>query len=280
MKRQESLTLRGVVLTIVSGTGLLFLATGCDSGNSAPKPEPAPSVPAKKTTPPPPAEPASKPEADAALGATVLTGTVKVVDPPRRKKIRMNADPKCAAVHSEPVYSDAIVADDKGRVRWAFVYVKAGTKGGHPVPKDSVLINQTGCRYVPHVFGVRAGQEILIRNSDDLLHNIHALPFSNAEFNFGQPRKGLEERKTFDKPEVMVKIKCDVHPWMSAWVGVMEHPYYAVTDEAGRYEIKGLPPGKYSVEAWHELYQSVTQEIEVGKDGSPALNFTMSKRRE
>ena len=202
-----------------------------------------------------------------------------MIDPPRRKKVRMTADPKCAGLHKTAVYSDSIVADDHDRVRWAFVYVKAGVKGKQPLPKTPVTVIQKGCRYEPHVFGVRAGQEMLIRNEDELLHNIHATPFTNKEFNIGQPTKGLESRKTFSKAEIMIRIKCDVHPWMSAWAGVVDHPFFAVTDEAGGYSISGLSPGTYTVEVWHETYVSLSKDVEVGKAGDTSLDFIMEKRK-
>jgi plastocyanin len=161
------------------------------------------------------------------------------------------------------------------------VWVKAGLEGKQlPAPSAPATLDQKGCRYEPHVVGVMVGQELLIRNSDDLLHNIHALPFENKEFNFGQPSKGMEEKKTFAKQEVMVKVKCDVHPWMSAWVGVVAHPCFAVTDATGKFEIKGVPPGKYTVEVWQEKYKSVTADVEVKAGAAATANFEMKDKRE
>jgi plastocyanin len=207
-----------------------------------------------------------------------VTGVVKIKgDIPRRRKVRMDADPKCAAMHAEAPLEETVVADKEGNVQWAFVYVKKGAEGKKgPAPAPAV-INQEGCQYKPHVLGVVVGQEIEIRNSDDLLHNIHALPFNNKEFNFGQPQKGMTEKKSFTVPEVMVKVKCDIHPWMGAWVGVLEHSYFGVTDAAGKFEIKGLPPGKYTVEVWHEAYKSVTAEVEV--KGPTTQNFELTEKK-
>ena len=115
-------------------------------------------------------------------------------------------------------------------------------------------------------------------NSDETLHNIHALPFNNKEFNFGQPQKGMTEKKTFTAVEVMVKVKCDVHAWMGAWVGVLDHPFFAVTDAAGKYSIEGLPDGKYTIEVWHEKYKSVTSDVEV--KGATSANFEMADKKE
>jgi plastocyanin len=207
-----------------------------------------------------------------------IAGQVKVKDPPKRKKINMDADPKCAAMHAEKLLTEEVVADAEGNVQWAFVYVdKAEFKG--KASTTPVVIDQKGCRYEPHVFGVMTGQEILIKNSDDLLHNIHALPFNNKEFNFGQPSKGMEEKKSFGTREVMVKIKCDVHPWMSAWAGVLDHPYFAVTDAAGKYEIKGVPPGKYTVKVWQEKYKEVSAEVEVKAGAAANKNFEMADKK-
>ena len=145
-------------------------------------------------------------------------------------------------------------------------------------PATPAILDQKGCRYDPHVFGIQVNQELLIRNSDDLLHNVHALPFVNKEFNFGQPTKGMEEKKKFTQPEIMVKFKCDIHLWMGAWAGVLPHPFHSVTDASGKYEIKGLPPGKYTIEVWHEKYKSVAQELEV-KEGAQTLDLTLEARK-
>jgi plastocyanin len=208
-----------------------------------------------------------------------VTGTVKIKgDIPKRRKVRMDADPKCAALHAEPPLNDEVVADADGNVQWAFVYVKAGAEGKKGPPPAPAVIDQKGCTYHPHVLGIVAGQEILIKNSDELLHNIHALPFNNKEFNEGQPQKGMEMKKTFANPEIMVKVKCDVHPWMGAWVGVLEHSFFAVTNEKGAFEIKGLPAGRYTIEAWHEKYKSVTKEIEV--KAAAKADFELTEKKE
>ncbi len=208
-----------------------------------------------------------------------VTGTVKIKgEIPKRRKVRMEATPQCAALHAEPPLGDEVVADAEGNVQWAFVYVKKGAEGKKgPAPAPAV-IDQKGCMYNPHVLGIVAGQDILIKNSDPTLHNIHALPFNNKEFNEGQPQQGMEMKKTFTNPEIMVKVKCDVHPWMGAWVGVLEHSFFAVTNEKGKFEIKGLPAGKYTVEVWHEKYKSVTKEIEV--KAAATSDFELTEKKE
>jgi len=207
-----------------------------------------------------------------------LTGVVKIKgDVPRRRKVRMDADPKCAALHAEAPLDETIVADKDGNVQWACVFVRKGAEGKKGPEPPKAVINQEGCQYKPHVLGVMVGQEITILNSDELLHNIHALPFANKEFNFGQPQKGMVEKKSFTTVEVPVKIKCDIHPWMGAWAIVLDHSFFSVTDPAGKFEIKGLPPGKYTIEAWHEAYKSVTVEVEV--KGPTTQNFELTEKK-
>jgi plastocyanin len=225
--------------------------------------------------------PAATANEGGAQGGGTVTGVIKVKDPGRRKKIKMDADPKCAALHAETPLSDELVVDDAGGVQWAFVYISKGTEGKtFEAPKAPAVINQQGCRYEPHVLGIMIGQELLIKNSDDLLHNIHALPFENKEFNFGQPSKGMEEKKSFTKKELLVKVKCDVHPWMSAWIGVLDHPLHAATGEGGKFEIKGVPPGKYTVTVWHEKYKDVNVDVEVKEGAAAQVNVEMAEKKE
>ena len=211
--------------------------------------------------------------ADAATvqGGITLTGTA-----PDPGKIQMNADPTCAAHHGgQPVVGESVVVGAAGELANVFVYVK-DYKGPVAAPAGAVLLDQAGCTYHPHVTGVQVGQQLVIRNSDETLHNVHALAQTNKEFNIGQPVKGMESVKTFDKPEVMVKIKCDVHSWMSSYVGVVGHPYFGVSDGSGNFTIAGLPPGTYTLEAWHETFGSQTQQIEVGPSETKQVSFTFN----
>jgi hypothetical protein len=137
-----------------------------------------------------------------------------------------------------------------------------------------VKIDQMSCRYHPHVFGIRVGQPLEIVNSDPTLHNIHALPKGNQEFNTGQPIQGMVTKHTFTAKEVMVPFKCDVHGWMNAYVGVLDHPYFATTDKDGKFELKSLPPGTYTIEAWHEKLGTATQSVTLGPKDSKEVNFT------
>jgi len=185
--------------------------------------------------------------------------------------IKMDADPQCASFHTEDVYTEAVVTDADGNLANVFVYVKEGAAPS-AAPAGEVILDQQGCVYTPHVTGVVVGQTMKIRNSDQVLHNVHALPTVNAEFNQGQPFAGMELEKTFDKPEIMIPVKCDVHPWMKSYIGVMEHSYFAVSGADGSFSIEGLAPGDYVLEAWHEELGTRTQSVTVA-DGAVDVSF-------
>jgi len=255
-----------------------------------PAPAPAPAPAAVVVAPPPPAPPrAPAPAQPAELPPVVPTealkpgtvrGVVKILGtPPTRKVLRIDADPNCAALHSGQMLSDDIVVDPDNNVRWAFVYVRKGNTESPPAPLPPVLLDQVGCRFEPHVLGVRVNQPINIYNNDPLLHNVHALPFENKEFNFGLPQPGRYETKQFTRKEVMVRIVCDVHPWMRAWVGVLDHPYFSVTSETGGYGIVNLPPGRFQISVWHERYATVEREVEVPSGGDVRLDFFLDARK-
>jgi plastocyanin len=141
-------------------------------------------------------------------------------------------------------------------------------------PAEPVKLDQQGCRYVPHVVGVRVGQPVEISNSDETTHNIHSLPETNREFNLAQYQKGQKNVETFTVSEVMIPLKCDLHSWMRAYIGVVEHPYFAVTTGGGKFELKNLPPGTYTVEAWHEKAGTQTQRVTVGEKETKEIGFT------
>ncbi|MBI4395242.1 MAG: hypothetical protein HY583_03485 [Candidatus Omnitrophica bacterium] len=200
--------------------------------------------------------------------AGIISGKVNFTGtPPVNEQISMNADPVCASLHSEPVYAETVLVNENGTLRNVFVYVKEGLESQtFPVPSESVTIDQKGCHYVPHVFGIQAGQTLEILNSDATLHNIHALPQKNKQFNLGMPIQGMKLTKKFEVPEVMAKFKCDVHPWMNAYIGVLAHPFFGVTGRDGTFEIKNLPAGEYTIEAWHEKYGVQEQKVTVAEE--------------
>ncbi len=236
---------------------------GCGGGEEATTSAPAKSSEAA----PPPVDPAT---AGSITGKAILDGTA-----PEQKAIQMGADPVCAKLHTSPVKTEFVVANADGALANVFVYVKDGLGGRKfPTPSEGVVLDQNGCTYHPHVFGIMVGQELSVVNSDDTLHNIHAMPEKNPQFNIGQPIKGLTTKKKFGVPEVMVPFKCDVHKWMNSYAGVLDHPYFGVTGTTGSFEIGNLPPGDYVVEAWHEKLGTQTQNVTVGEKETKEISFT------
>ena len=206
-----------------------------------------------------------------------VTGTITLDgDAPAAEVIRMNADPICVREVEGTVLTHYFVVGDDGGLGNVFVYVKEGLSGSFPAPTEALTLDQQGCRYHPHVFGIRVGQPLEILNSDPTLHNIHATPAVNQEFNTGQPIQGMTFTREFTDYEVMVPFKCDVHGWMNAYVGVLDHPYFAVSGEDGTFSIDMLPPGDYVIEAWHEKLGTQTQDVTIGPQETKELTFTFT----
>jgi plastocyanin len=241
--------------------GLATFAVACGGGGS-------------EQAAPPPTTAAAAPAAAAAgsTGNATISGKVNFQGTaPAAEKVKVAADPKCQAMHPQGLEKQPVQVKEGG-LGQVFVWVKNAPAGG-AAPTEAVELDQQGCEYHPHIVTVRTGQPLKIKNNDDTLHNIHPRPTVNAEFNIGQPRKGMESTKTFDKQEIMIPVGCDVHPWMRSYISVVGHPYFAVTKEDGSYEIKGLPPGDYEVEAIHEKLKSQTQKVSA-KDGDNKVDFT------
>ena len=212
--------------------------------------------------------------------AGTLKGHVKYEGKsPKPKRLRMDADPVCGSSHSGPVYSENFKMAKDGSMAEALVWLKNVSYSGG-VPSDPAVLDQKGCVYDPHVFGMVAGQELLIKNSDATLHNIHSMPKVNKEFNFAMPKVVKTKKSTFAKSEPSpFYIKCDVHPWMKTWVLVSDHPYYAVTDTNGSFSIDNIPAGTYEVVCWQEKFGSkraITSEVTIG-DGSITKDFVFSR---
>ena len=188
----------------------------------------------------------------------------------------MSIDKACVAGAGPNPQSDAVLIGADGGLKNVFVYVKEGLDAAYSfdIPATAVVLDQKGCIYTPRVLGIRAGQALTVLNSDETLHNVHAIPMANQEFNSGMPFKDTKLTKTFTVPEVMVRFKCDVHPWMGAYVGVTAHPFFAVTDASGAFEIKGLPPGTYTIEAWHERFGRRTSTVKIDPKGAATTAFT------
>ena len=202
-------------------------------------------------------------------GAVKFAGTAPVMD-----RIKMDADPACQQQHATPVTAETVVVNGNGTLKNVFVYVKDGVQGTYPAPTTPVTLTQSGCWYTPHVFGLQANQPLEIVNNDGTLHNINAKPKTNQPFNIAQPVKGMKTTKKFTTPEVMVSFKCNVHPWMQAYTGVLNHPFFAVSDEAGNFTIAGLPAGTYVVEAWHEKCGTQTQTVTVHDGEAASIEVT------
>jgi hypothetical protein len=194
--------------------------------------------------------------------------------PPANPAIDMAEEAVCAEKFTNGP-TDPIVSVTGGHLANVFVRVTGGLPAGpYPEPAAAATIDQDGCLYTPRVVGVMVGQDLVISNSDPVLHNIKAVPTENRGFNISQPREGMTSTRSFNTPEIMVPLECNVHGWMNAYVGVVEHPYFAVTGADGTFSIGGLPAGTYQVEAWHETLGTRSGEATVAADGSATLNFT------
>ena len=194
---------------------------------------------------------------------------------PKARVIRMDAEPECKRLHSRPVRSQEVVVSENGKLVNVFVYVKQGLANySFETPKDPVTLDQEGCTYKPHVIGVQAGQELHILNSDPTTHNIHPLPKNNREWNVSQPPGADKIVQSFPREEILIPVKCNVHPWMRSYIAVLKHPFYAVTGEEGMFELKGLPPGEYVVAAWHEKYGTQEQKVALGPTEAKSVDFT------
>jgi plastocyanin len=214
--------------------------------------------PANTTSQPAATAPAATP-IDPATVATV-SGTVKFDGTaPKPSKIDMSQDPACKGANE----AETIVVDG-GNLANVFVYVKDGLGSRtFDVPKDAVVLDQQGCKYHPHVLGVMAGQTVQIKNDDPTTHNIHPTPKDNREWNESQPPSAAPIEKNFAREEIMLPVKCNQHPWMKMYINVVKSPLYAVTDKSGKYTIKGLPPGDYTIAFVHEKLGEQDQKVTV-----------------
>jgi plastocyanin len=222
-----------------------------------------------------PAAVASAPIDPATAGS--ITGTVKLDGPvPKATRIRMDAEPTCAKTHTTPVMSEEYVVGDKGGLGNVVVYVKDGLGNRtFPTPTDAVVLDQNGCIYVPHVIAVMVNQPVEIVNSDPTTHNVHPVPANNKEWNKSQPPKAEKIVEKFAREEIAILVKCNVHPWMKSYIAVLKHPYFKITGKDGAFEIKNLPPGDYTLVAWHGvLGPSAEQKVTIGAKESKAIEFT------
>jgi plastocyanin len=220
----------------------------------------------------------SAPTAAAVDPATAATITGRIAftgQKPTPQRIRMDAVPACTQANPNPVFIQEVVVNDNNTLRNVFVYVKEGLSGTYPAPSPEVELDQQGCMYTPHVLGMTTTQSIRFKNADPTNHNVHPLPMQNREWNQSQPPGSADIVQQFARPEVMIPVKCNVHPWMIAYVGVLPHPFHAVSGEDGTFSITGLPPGNYVIEAWHEKFGTFTQNVTVGASETKEVEFTI-----
>jgi hypothetical protein len=211
-----------------------------------------------------------------AAAQSTITGTITFAGkPPALKPLAMDADPACAKMHKAPVPAEMLVLGNGNTMGYVMVWVSKGLPAGKtwPAPTTPVVLDQKGCVYVPHVMGIMVGQPYRILNSDGILHNIHTLPKVNPAFNRGQPATVKEMTTSFPKPENMFQVKCDVHPWMSAFIGVFTHPFFSVTSTDGKFTISGLEPGSYEITAWHERLGTQTASVTVAAKETKTQDF-------
>lgn len=227
------------------------------------------SEPPAAATPAPDAKRVDAATAGTIAGRVAFEGTV-----PPSPALRVDADPACAAQHPNGLSAETLVVNSGG-LENVFVYVKDGLGGYYfDTPTEPVTLDQKGCRYTPHVFGVRTGQAIEIVNSDPTMHNVHGAGKVNQQFNFAQVVQGVKNTRTLTAPEVMMPFKCNVHNWMLAYAGVLPHPYFAVTANGGTFELKNVPPGNYTIEAWHEKLGTASQTVTLAEKESKTVNFS------
>ena len=210
---------------------------------------------------------------------TTLEGTVLFtgpVPPPTRSALKSFTE--CALHHKGDVYNDDALIKD-GKLQNVFVYVKEGLENKtFTHPQEPKVLDQVGCIYKPHVLGIETGQELVIKNSDVSLHNVHSHSKNQQPFNIAMPVQGMKIKKTFTAPEVMIPLTCDLHPWMKSYIGVLAHPFYSVSNESGHFSIANLPPGEYTIEAWHEKFGTHTKKVSITAEAPKPIEFTFTDK--
>jgi plastocyanin len=209
--------------------------------------------------------------------AGAISGTVRFAGrKPARKLIEMDSEPECVRLHKgKPAEDETIVVGSRGALANVFLYLKAGMEGRNfEVPAEPVTIDQKGCWFEPRVVGIQTGQTFRVTNSDPVTHNIHPLAQLNREWNQSQGQGDPPLMRKFTRPEILLPVKCNIHRWMRALIGVVDHPYFAVTGADGTFEIKNVPPGTYTVAAVHESLGTQEQPLTLAASGKGSLEFT------
>jgi plastocyanin len=250
---------------ILALSGAMVLLTSC-SGTKKEEPR----VESKASAPAPPSYFKVDPST-----AGVLTGTIHYTGrKPARKPVDMSSDPACVEAHHGKAYDESLVVGSKGALANVFVYLKSGFEGKtFEVPTTPVTIDQAGCWFRPRVLGIQVGQTLRVTNSDPVTHNIHPLAQINREWNHSQGQGDPPLARKFTKPEVMIRVKCNIHNWMHAFIGVVAHPYFAVTGVDGTFQIPNVPPGDYVIEAWQEELGPQEQKVTVTPSTKIEANF-------
>jgi hypothetical protein len=204
-------------------------------------------------------------------GKVVFAGTL-----PERRKVNMTKDPQCIKLHGDQGLLDQeLLISEDGGVKNAFVYIRRGLpEAKYPVPDKPATLDQKNCMYVPRVQGMRTGQKLLVGNSDPVTHNVRSFPILSRPFNFGQPPGSEPRERIFEAAEREIEVQCDIHPWMHAYIFVMDHPFYSVSGDDGTYTIEGVPPGEYTLEIWHEKFGKQRQSVKVAGADVSDVNFT------
>jgi plastocyanin len=191
------------------------------------------------------------------------------------KKIDMEEDPQCNKLHKSSVMDRAVAVNKNGTLANVFVYIKKGLEGKKFAPPSfAAVMDQKGCWFEPRVLGMQTGQEFDVTNSDPVTHNIHPRAHANREWNQSQAEGSPPLQRKFMQPEIMIRVKCNIHNWMHAWIGVVDNPYFAVTGSDGGFELKNVPPGEYTIEAWQEELGTQEQRVTVGVSGKSEVAFT------
>lgn len=194
---------------------------------------------------------------------------------PKLKLISMDAEEACEKLHSKPVAEEVIITGKGAALANVFVYIKSGLEGKVFEPsKEAVVLDQHGCMFVPRVIAVQTGQTLAVKNSDPVSHNIHPMPQNNREWNQQQSPGAPDLQRRFGFPEVMIPVKCNVHKWMRSYIGVLSHPYFAVTGSTGEFAWTNIPPGEYVIAAWHETLGERTEKVTLGQNADVKLAFS------